>query len=211
MGRKGDGSIDSPAWDPEDQLAFFKNLERAREKGEYLRAKGAALLHAGDDERRDAARKLLEQAVREHPETLTIAWIHELLGDAYAIDAVYDKAEAQYREALRGYERFPAVRGRAEIKLALLITATHQTAKYREAESLVDAWDPVFKDDRFNALTVLARAASERGERREAAEYAQAALSLESDEEPDIPRHPDVGHVKTDETTLQELRKLAGK
>jgi tetratricopeptide (TPR) repeat protein len=209
MGKKGDGSIDSPAWGPDDQAAFFQNLKRSRDKGEYLRAKADALLRAGDAARREAARELLQQAISEYPDTLMIALVYELLGDAYATDRLYGEAEAAYRGALDAYERVPLVHGYAEMKLALLITATRQVAKYDEAQALVEKEEQVFKRDRFDALAVLARIAAERGERQAAAAYARSALEIESDPEPDVPRHPGAGNVRAGEATLAELREFA--
>lgn len=209
MGKKGDGSIDSPAWGPDDQAAFFQNLKRSRDKGEYLRAKADALLRAGDAARREAARELLQQAISDHPDTLLIALVYELLGDAYATDGRYGEAEAAYRGALDAYEREPLVHGYAEMKLALLITATRQVAKYDEAQALVEKEEQVFKRDRFDALAVLARIAAERGDRGAAAAYARSALEIESDPEPDVPRHPGAGQVRADEATLAELREFA--
>jgi len=188
MGKKGDGSIDSPAWGPDDQAPFVQKPDVAR---------------------REAARELLQRAISDHPDTLMIALVHELLGDAYATDRLYDEAELAYPGALDAYENVPLVHGYAEMKLALLITATRQVSKYDEAQALVEKEEQVFKRDRFDALAVLARIAAERGEREAAAAHARSALEIELNTEPDVPRHPGAGHVRAEEATLAELREFA--
>ena len=40
---------------------------------------------------------------------------------------------------------------------------------------------------------------------------AEAALSLLADDSPDFPRHPDVGHIKTDRRTIREVKRLAAR
>jgi hypothetical protein len=209
MPPRGENWFDSPDWSADAQAEFEEKLGRARKKGEYLRAKGAALVRAGDPGRRLAGRALLLRLVRDYPDTLTIAWAHEFLGDAYSEDEMYEEAEAHYREALAAYDRTPGVGGHARVRLADLISVTRQREKYAEAEALLDAYDPLFKIDHFRVFTVRARLASEAGDPEEAASYASAALQLAADKNPQLPRHPDVGHVKTNEETMRELERLA--
>jgi hypothetical protein len=73
----------------------------------------------------------------------------------------------------------------------------------------LDAYDPVFKIDNFRVFSVRARLAAHAGDAEEAASYAEAALRLKADREPQFPRHPDVGHIRADTATLEELRRLA--
>lgn len=209
MAKKGETWFDSPAWDRPAQVEFEEKLRRAQKKGEYLRTKGIALVQAGDRRRREAGRHLLLRLVDDYPDTLTISWAHEILGDAYAEDEMFREAERQYREAIAAYERVPGVGGHAEVRLAELISRTRQREKYTEAEALLDSYNALFKIDHFRVFTIRARLAAERGDRENAASYAQAALELERDAEPQLPRHPDVGHVKSDKKTLRELRRLA--
>lgn len=210
MARPGTDWFNSPDWSPAAQAHFEEKLGRARDKGEYLRTKGAALVKAGDRKRRDAGRELLLRLVRDYPDTLTVSWAHEFLGDAYAEDEMYADAERHYREALAAYRRNPGVRGRAEVGLAELISITRQGEKYEEADALLDGFDPFFKVDYFRIHTVSARLAEERGDHEGAAKHAEAALRLAMDDEPQLPRHPDVGNVSAPRSTLRELRKLAG-
>ena len=89
------------------------------------------------------------------------------------------------------------------------IRRTQQREKYKDADALLDAFDPLFKIDHFRVFTVRARLAADRGDAEEAASYARAALELEADKQPQLPRHPDVGHVRTDEAMRSQLRGLA--
>jgi tetratricopeptide (TPR) repeat protein len=133
-----------------------------------------------------------------------------MLGDACVEDEVDEDAERHYREAVAAYERIPNVRGHAAVRLAELIARTRQREKYDEAEALLQSYEPFFKIDHFRVCAARARIAADRGRKDEAASYARAALDLESDAELHFPRHPDVGHVKADVRTLEQLRALAG-
>src|SRR6266516_2612160 len=210
MAPKGQNWFDSPDWSPEAQAEFESKWGRAQKKGECRRTKGAALIRAGDRRRREAGRNLLLRLVEEYPETLTVSWAHEFISEAYVADGEAELAERHYRQALGAYKRIRGARGHADIRLADLITRTHQREKYAEAVSLVDSYEPLFKIDYFRVFIVRARLAAADGDEREAREYARAALELEAETEPQLPRHPDVGHVRTDKETLSELRRLAG-
>src|SRR5438067_300243 len=123
----------SADWSPEAEEEFEARLRHARKKGEYLRVKGAVLIRAKDESLREAGRQLLRRLVNDFPETVTVSWAHEFLGESYEKDGLYDEAEREYREALSAYERIPGVRGYAEVRLANLIASTRQREKYAEA------------------------------------------------------------------------------
>jgi hypothetical protein len=199
----------SADWDPEAEAEFEAKLRRARNKAEYLRAKGAVLIRQKDERLREAGRGLLLRLVNDFPDALTVAWAHELLGDAYEEDASYDQAERQYRDALSANERISGVPGHAPLKLANLIAATHQRDKYEEVEALLDAYKPVWKLGHFWVELARARLAADLGDRSRAAAHARAALALEADEEPPVHRHPGVGLLRTDSETVAELEALS--
>ena len=204
--------FNSPDWTPAARDLFEKKLARARNKGEYLRTKGVALLQAGDTERRSAGRELLERALHNHADSLmTAAWAHESLGYAYAVDGMHEQAEECYRAALDQYARQPSIRGRAHLRLAELIIATKQDRKYKEAGHLLDSFQPLLKSEVFDDLTARARLSAACGAIDEAAEYAQAALKVEAEKEPQLTRHPDVGLIEPDEDRLRELSHLASR
>jgi len=199
----------SPDWDPATEDAFDAKLKRARNKGEYLRVKGATLIRQKDQRVRDAGRRLLRRLVDEYPDTLTVSWAYEFLGEADEVEGLYREAEVRYREARAAYGRIPGVRGYAEVKLANLIARTRQRPKYAEAEAILDAYRPLWKIEHFWVHLARARIAADRGDAVTAAAQARLALAAEADTTRQAPRHPDVGHVRTDESTLDELRALA--
>lgn len=199
----------SAGWDRETEEIFEAKLRRARNKGEYLRVKGVTLIKQDDKARRNAGRRLLTRMVDEFPDTLTVSWAYEFLGEADEADGLDDAAEGWYREAIAAYQRIPGVRGYAEVKLAGVIARTRQRPKYAEAEALLDAYRPLWKIEHFWLHLARARIAADLGDRAVAADQARLALAAEAEEAPQAPRHPDVGHVRTDKKTLRELRELA--
>jgi hypothetical protein len=201
--------VSSPDWSPEIEAEFEAKLRRARNKGEYLRVKGVTLIQQEDQQRREAGRILLRRLVAEYPDTLTIAWAYESLGDADALDGLDGDAENRYREAIDAYRRTPGVQGNAEIKLAGLIARTKQRSKYNEAETILDRSRPVWKIEHFWVHLARARIAADLGDAAVAGTQARLALTAEADPKPQAPRHPALGHVRTDAETLTELRRLA--
>jgi tetratricopeptide (TPR) repeat protein len=199
----------SADWGPEAEKEFEAKLRRARNKGEYLRVKGVTLIQQQDKARRQAGRSLLLRLVRDFPDTPTVSWAWEHLAEAEEADGRYEEAEQNYREALAAYPRRPGIRGHAAVKLAGLIAATRQPDKYAEASALLDAHGAVWKIEQFWAHLARARMAADRGDGAEASSHARAALALHADAVPRAPRHPEVGHVRTDAETLRELEALA--
>ena len=88
-------------------------------------------------------------------------------------------------------------------------------SRYDEADELLDRaranGDAFFRVDRFRYALHRARLAARRGRRDEAAAFAYGALWQAAEDEtgPQLPRHPDVGRVDTDEETLDELWRYA--
>jgi hypothetical protein len=135
-----------------------------------------------------------------------VSWAYEYLGDTEEDD---HEAESRYRDAITCYQRIPGVRGNAEVKLAILIARTKQRSKYPEAEALLDSYRPLMKIHHFWVHLARARIAADLGEVAEAGTHARLALAEYADEKPQFRRHPEVGHVRTDDATLAELRSLA--
>ena len=84
-------------------------------------------------------------------------------------------------------------------------------ARYGEADELLDRarakGDTLFRVWRFRYALYRARVAARRGQRDEAAAFACGALWVVAEDEagPQLPRHPDVGRVDTDQDTVDEL------
>jgi hypothetical protein len=84
-------------------------------------------------------------------------------------------------------------------------------ARYAEADELLDRaranGDTMLRTWRFQYALSRARLAARRARRDEAAAFAYGALwqVAEDEEGPQLPRHPDVGRVATDQETVDEL------
>jgi tetratricopeptide (TPR) repeat protein len=210
----------SADWSPEAQRLFEEKLRRVRKAGDrcsYLSGKATALLATTDPSRREAGILLLRRVIAEEPEvTWRVAGMHERLGKAYEQDGRFDEAEKEYRRCLEFYAvSRSGTTGACEIWLAEVILRTGQSEKYPEAHTLLvklgeSQMPQMFNNVRFRYVVAQARLASRMGRTDEAAEWAQAALILtEVGAKPAFPRHPQVGLVQADPSTLEEMRKLA--
>jgi tetratricopeptide (TPR) repeat protein len=202
---------ESADWSRQGQAKFWKRLDRARDKSQYLYLKALALLEAGGVRRRAGARQLLHQLLTDYPDSFHEAIAHEHLGVAYEQENEFEQAEFHYREALRLY---PAnhQRGHAHLLLPEMLVRTGQEDKYEEMALLLldslaaQGW--TMNDELFRIQVARARIADALGQDDVASDCARAALDLADITEPQLPRHPTVGLVKTDDRTVQELMNL---
>ena len=203
----------SPAWDAPARADFWEaRLARARPRNrqQYLRIKGLALRAAGDG---DAARLLLERAA-DHPDghlfETSSAW--ETLGDLAVERGDRDTAQQLYRRILAENPTSSGTSGSIEISRAELLLDDGSPEAGTEALALLDSWihrERLTVDDQlFRWHLALIRAAEGQGDRNTVRRAASTALTL-AERGPRLPRHPDVGLVRTDDATLDRLRGLA--
>jgi hypothetical protein len=81
-----------------------------------------------------------------------------------------------------------------------------------EAAALLDAANEqaFFHVEAWRIAVARARLRAKRGDAHGAAACAREALALLADNTPRLPRHPDVGLIKTDPETIREMQTLAG-
>lgn len=205
----------SQSWGPKDRELFEERLSRARKhnRAQYLRIKGLALSESPDERANTAAGELLERVIREHPDDeMQVTMAHADLARWHRRCGRHDAAARHLREVVAREEQMGTLDTGADLDLAELIVATQARPAYDEARRLLSrAADAglLFKSQRWRWLVADARLAALTGDACRAAESARAAIDLQADREPDLPRHPDLGHIEADDRTVQELWRLA--
>jgi predicted Zn-dependent protease len=202
----------SPDWDDTARADFEARLARARagNRQQYLRIKGVSLRAAGE---LDGARELLERSAA-HPDGhlfMTVAaW--ETLADMAAERGDRATAEQLYRRILDEQPSLSGTTGSVEISLAEVLLDSGNADARAEALNLLNSWierDRIkWASQLFRWHLDLIRIAEADGDVETVRRAANTALSL-TERGPQLPRHPDVGLVETDEATLERLRRLA--
>jgi tetratricopeptide (TPR) repeat protein len=209
----------SPDWSPAAQEDFERRLPRARERNrpQYLRVKALALLESQETDVRASGSGLLDRLIAEYADMapMEACFAHELLGNAYRREGRLREAESHYRTcmSLARPDR-SGTSGLYDLSLieVLLISPEDRTAEAAGLLAEVRQYmqtHPMFNNALFRYEVAAARLAKKTGDRQRAAVSAQRALELATIDRPQLPRHPDVGLVRTDDATLKELRLLA--
>jgi predicted Zn-dependent protease len=202
----------SGAWDEVARADFEARLARARRpnRQQYLRIKGLALRAAGQTE---GARDLLERAA-DFPDgyfhQTVAAW--ETLADMAVERGDPATAEQLYRRILTEQPGGSGTTGGIEIALAELLLDTGQAEARAESLALLNEWigkDSLkFDNQLFRWHLSLIRVAEATGDQETVRRAANTALEL-AGRGPQLPRHGDIGLVRTDDATLRRLRKQA--
>jgi hypothetical protein len=204
----------SDDWSEEDQEHFEAKLARARRasRPQYLRIKGLALLHATDDERRQAGVTLLERVLDDYADDeVAAAGAHVALARYHEEADEPRRSAAHYHETLRLQEGTSVSFG-AELLLAELIVRHRFEDSYSEADELLDAvlaTGSIFRVEQFRYAVARMRLARRRDRDDEAAAFALGALYLFANNQPASSYHPDVGLIRADDATLGELQDTA--
>jgi hypothetical protein len=123
------------------------------------------------------------------------------------------EAASAYRACLQAEDSLGgSLRTGVELDLAELIVRERWEAHYEEAFKLLGRAESVgltFEVQRWRHAVVSARLYARRGRHDEARAAARQARDLLDASSPDFSRHPDVGRIKADETTVTEMRTLA--
>jgi len=157
---------------------------------------------------------LLQRVISEHPDDeleTAMAWAD--LGRFYAEEGEHELAADALRSCLNAEA---AVGGGlhtgSELALVEVIVRAGWADRYPEALDLLEAADRAgltLKVERWRWALAQARIASRSGRVRVAKSFAAAALALLADPSPDFSRHPDVGLINADASTVRELKRLA--
>ena len=202
----------SPAWNAAARVDFEARLARARpfNRQQYLRIKGISLRAAGQ---MDGARELLERAA-DFPD----GYFHQTVGawETLADMAVErgDRVTAAklYRRVLAEQPSLSGSTGNVEISLAEVLLDGGRLEERDEALKLLNTWierkGMKFDSQLFRWHLNLIRIAEATGDHETVRRAANTALTL-AERGPQLARHPEVGIVQTDKTTIKRLRKLA--
>ncbi len=196
----------TPDWDADARAGFERRLSRARgQRSQYLRIKASALQDAG---LLDEATSLYERVLVEHPDDISVSYVHELLGDIARSQGRLEEAAGRYRKLLDLRPLLDSS-GMVEVSLAEVLLeqgkADEATAALAEVDEETVA---TFNSKLFRYLVASARVAAARGDAEGAASAATQALDL-VDTPPQFSRQPTVGLVETDDATVSMLQALA--
>jgi tetratricopeptide (TPR) repeat protein len=195
------------SWSPEIEQAFFRKLERARDKSQYLRIQASNLASRHPE----IALRLLERyfALGEH---FDMAQAHMDRAIAHLTLNQVDSAIRAYEAALAHEANFPRLKTQAFLQLPLLIAKERLSQHYDKALALLEAHQDrlVFPEDRFSWNCAIALIRSEQGDRRTAKEAARKALAASSESHSGFRYHRKVGLVQNvDVSVRQRLTELA--
>jgi len=217
MGRlPGEGRDDwfrSPAWDAEEEERFEARLRRARRsnQAQYLRIKGLALTAEGDSHR-EVGRALLGRVIHDHPDSPgEVAGAHFALGESFAEEGRFAESETELRACLEMEADCHVFHG-TELRLAEVLVESDDPRRRLDAWELLDAAEAnglTFRSELWRACVTRVRLLAAAGERDEAAALAEHTLAMLLDDTPRFPRHPTVGLISADPSTIEELRRIA--
>ena len=97
-------------WTPEDQADFQARLKRSRgsvNKAQYLRLQALALQDAGTEALLEAAVELLDQLLRDCPDTSLLTSTYQQRAECLADLGRYDEALANYQAAFEAQRQAP--------------------------------------------------------------------------------------------------------
>ena len=196
----------SPAWDADAQAEFERRLARARSNNrpQYMRIKGLALADAGEvSGARDLWRRVLDSDAYEFEK----ATATEHLADSYITEDP-ERAIGLFRTIVNSRN---ATSSTVQIKLAELLLDRGTPEDLPEATTLLTAWVEhrlPFPNAHFRWNLAVIRLAEATNDREAIRDAARRALGL-ADQGPVFSRHPTVGVVEADTTTIESLQKLA--
>jgi hypothetical protein len=213
----GDEWYRDPAWGKADQQHFEEKLRRARPRSrpQYIRLKGLALASSKKRRERRAAPELFRRVIREHSDDelqAAMAWAD--LGRFHEEEGENEFAAEAYRSCIGAEASMSGggLRTGSELALAEVIIRARWEDRYPEALALLEVAQEAgltFKVERWRWLIAQARIAACTGRSSDAGSFAGDALTLLDDPSADFPRHPDVGLINPDRSTVRELKGLA--
>ena len=200
-----------PEFDPAAMEEFEARLGRARSSGraQYLRVKAAVLLEHAEPAALPIAIGLLKRVVDEYDDFLQVPFSHELLGGAYRCSGDLAQAETHLKLAIETADESRNGLSLPELELAevMIEAGRHEDAatQLQAAERLEPGM--VWNSQLYRHAVARARVENQTG--GNPAPWAQRALELSADTQPQLSRHPTVGLVRTRPDQLREMRRLA--
>ncbi len=201
-------------WTDHDRDEFLTRLKRCRgqfHKAQYARIQAVELLEEPTEANLRGAMELLKLVLEYYPEPSQIAPAYEHLGDCYAILGCDSDALVSYRNALHQQRIFPQVRTNAHLAFALIVAECRRQADYDEALAVLSEFGDSagFPITEFRTCTARALIHSDRGDRRQATDWARRALVAAARTESDFRYHRKLGLVgPNDNDRIKQMRTI---
>jgi tetratricopeptide (TPR) repeat protein len=198
-------------FDCDAMAEFEERLGRARAANRpgYLRVRAATLLGLAHPTATAVAVQLLRRVVDDHDDFIEVPWSHELLGNAYLNSGDLAAAERHLRLAISSADERRNGLSLPELTLAEVLL---EKGEVDAAQAVLDEvrkmpQGMVWNSQLFRFAVASAHCVDLSGS--DASSWAQEALDLAGNEEPQLPRHPTIGLVEAETGTLAEMRQLA--
>lgn len=210
-------------WNNQIETNFFNRLKRSRRnynKAEYLRIQATYLLNSSSTILKKKGVQLMKKLINDFPEeTFSTISGHESLGDYYLKKNDYQRAEKHFRIVTEYYHSNTrsGTSGLADLKLTETILLSNQVEKFEEAYELATSkfyeteGELLLNSNIFYYASLMANLCLKMGKLEEASKYANSALELSTIKEPQFNRHKSVGIIKTDQKTIDRLKKIKEK
>lgn len=200
-----------PEFDPSAMEEFEARLGRARATGraQYLRVKAAVLLEHAEPAALPIAIGLLKRVVEEYDDFLQVPWSHELLGRAFRRLGDLALAEAHLELAIETADERRNGLSLPELELAEVLL---DAGKYSDAADQLRSVEEFERGMVWNSQLyrhAVAKAHLEHQTGGDPAPWAERALEIAADTEPQLSRHPTVGLVDASPGEIREMRYLA--
>lgn len=152
---------------------------------------------------------LLKRVIDEYDHFLEVPFSHELLGHAYRRSGDLAQAEAHLKLAIETADERRNGLSLPELELAEVLL---DAGKYSDAANQLQAVEDLERGMAWNSQLYRHAAAKAHLEHQNGGDptpWAERALELAADTEPQLSRYPTVGIVNASPDELREMRRLA--
>lgn len=199
-------------WSLEDERAFFSRLARSRSafhKSQYLRIQALSLAYTGQEALVSIALSLLERLLAEFPDPSQLASAHQQAAMCHERLGNLEAAVSEFRLALAALLQNPGMNPGTALEFPWFIIQHRLASLYDEALETLEAADPVFPVQFFQAAAVRAVVAESRRDLQGASRHAQAALQAANLKESPFRYHRSLGLVGEEyQPMLERMAKL---
>jgi predicted Zn-dependent protease len=199
------------SWTAQDAVEFQARLKRSRgdvSKAQYLRIQAIHLAGVG---LHDAALKLTDQLLKNHPVPSQLASTYLLRAESYAAVGKDAEAADSFRSSLAAQDHYPNMRTCVALSFAWFIVLKGKVELYREVEPLLQRYEKevglAFPVQRFKCAVVRALLASEEGRPTQARSFADEARAMAGEQDSGLRYHAKLGLV--DDVPPEVAKRLA--